>query len=150
MANENKKAIRARVAALQNESDEALLELWHGQLTRTDMAAIERIMNQRGVKLPEEHGPVTDDPTQTHVITAEDLKEVPTEQVKKKRFMGPLEVITFVLGVAVAIYFWPRDPGIAIGYGAGGAMVLYAVLNFLRKTFMSLDQTGKQNQVQKK
>ena len=40
MANENKKAIRARVAALQNESDEALLELWHGQLTRTDMAAI--------------------------------------------------------------------------------------------------------------
>ncbi len=146
MVNENKKAVRARVTNLQDLSNDELLKLWQGPMTRTDVAAIERIMYQRGEKLPEEHGPVTDVDSEPQVVADEDSKEAPAEQEKKKWKVGPLEIVSFILGACVVVFFWPRDPGIAIGYGVGGAMILYVVLGFMRKTFMSLDQAGQKNQ----
>ena len=74
MAQSTKRAIRAAAGEFNQLTNEELRKRVQEPLTESQFAAIQRVYAQRGMKMPEEHGEVSEDPAPgTRVISLEEF-----------------------------------------------------------------------------
>ena len=76
MAQSTKRAVRAAAGRFNQLTNDELRERVKEPLTESEFAALERVFAQRGMKMPAEHGEVSEDPTPgTRVISLEELND---------------------------------------------------------------------------
>ena len=135
MATENKKAVRNRIAQLKDTKTEVLLEKFASPMTDTDYAAIVRILKNRKVEIPAEHGTVTEDEEAQvqRVIQIEELSHVEVGREKRKPGLGPLEWVSVIVGMVATIFLWQRSTLVSVLFGLGMALLVYTIGVFGRK-----------------
>ncbi len=138
MPQENKRAIRERMKALRNKSTEELKKIYAAELTAADKGAIERLLRQRGALIPEKSGPVIAAPGEQRIITLGDLAQVETKKDKRTLGIGWLEGVCLAIGIAIAVALWSRNSWIAILYGVGCSVILYAVLHYCKRAWIDM------------
>ncbi len=135
MATENKKAVRSRMAEFKDLDTAVLLEKFAQPMTQTEYGAIVKLLNQRKVEVPSQHGEVSMDeeaPTQ-RVIQIEELAKVEVGVSQHKSGMGALEWVSVVVGMIATILLWQKSTIAAIFYGLGAALVVYTIGAFGRR-----------------
>jgi hypothetical protein len=138
MPQENKRAIRERMKALKGKSTPELKELYAGEITATDKTAIEKVLRQRGALIPEKSGPVVAAPGEQRIITLGELASAETTKDKRTLGLGWLEGSCFALGILIAVLLWPRNSWIAILYGVGCSVIIYAVLHYCKRAWIDM------------
>mgnify|MGYP001057299384 CR=1 FL=1 len=100
MAQSTKRAVRAAAGRFNQLTNDELRERVKEPLTESEFAALERVFAQRGMKMPAEHGEVSEDPTPgTRVISLEELNDQDFGLDKRKTGMGWPEVVAVIVGI---------------------------------------------------
>lgn len=150
MAQPTKRAVRAAAGEFNQLTNDELRQRVQEPLTESQFAAIQRIYAQRGMKMPEQHGEVTEDPTPgTRVITLDELSGADIGLDKRKTGMGWPEVVAVIVGMGTSVAFYQKSFLTAVLLGLAIAMLVYGVLIFGRKTWRELGfKSGKIEKVE--
>ena len=106
MAQSTKRAIRAAAGEFNQLTNEELRKRVQEPLTECQFAAILRVYAQRGMKMPEEHGEVSEDPAPgTRVISLEEFSNADFGLEKRKPGMGWPEVVAVIVGMVTSFIF---------------------------------------------
>ena len=135
---ENKRAIRERMKALKNKSTAELKEIYAAELTAADKGAIERLLRQRGALIPEKSGKVIAAPGEQRIITLGELSQVETKKDKRTLGLGWLEGCCVALGILITVALWTRNSWVALFYGLGCAIIVYAVLHYCKRAWIDM------------
>lgn len=136
MAQSTKRAIRAAAGEFNQLTNDELRKRVQEPLTESQFAAIQRVYAQRGMKMPEQHGEVSEDPAPgTRVISLEEFSSADFGLEKRKPGMGWPEAVAVVVGMVTAVLFYQKSFFTATLLGLGIAMVVYGILIFARKTW---------------
>ncbi len=139
MAQSTKRAIRAAAGEFNQLTNDELRKRVQEPLTESQFAAIQRVYAQRGMKIPEQHGEVSEDPAPgTRVISLEEFSSADFGLEKRKPGMGWPEAVAVVVGMVTAVLFYQKSFFTATLLGLGIAMVVYGILIFARKTWREL------------
>ena len=134
MAQSTKRAIRAAAGEFNQLTNEELRKRVQEPLTESQFAAIQRVYAQRGMKMPEKHGEVSEDPAPgTRVISLEEFSNADFGLEKRKPGMGWPEV-----GMVTSVIFYQKSFLTATLLGLGIALVVYGILIFARKNWREL------------
>lgn len=129
MAQINKKAVREAAREFKEKTTEELRARYAEPMTESECAAIERVLRERGAKIPEIHGEVR--PEGQHVITAEEFGTLGNVVAEKRKFgLGFSEGVSLVVGIILTVVLWQKNEAVALFYGAGCAIILYGVLHY--------------------
>ena len=136
MAQSTKRAVRAAAGEFNQLTNDELRQRVQKPLTESQFAAIQRVYAQRGMKMPEQHGEVTEDPDAgTRVISLEELSAADIGLDKRKTGMGWPEVVAVIVGMVTSVIFYQKSFFTAVFLGLGIAMIVYGILVFGRKTW---------------
>ena len=139
MAQSTKRAVRAAAGEFNQLTNDELRERVQKPLTESEFAGIQRVYAQRGMKFPEEHGEVTEDPTPgTRVISLEEFGSADFGLEKRKTGMGWPEAVAVIVGMVTAVIFYQKSFLTATFLGLGIAMAVYGILVFARKNWREL------------
>lgn len=149
MAPSTKRAVRAAAGEFNQLTNEELRKRVQEPLTESQLAGIERIFAQRGMKMPAEHGEVLPDPAPgARVISIEELSGADFGLEKRKPGMGWPEAVAVVVGMLTSVFFYQRSFLTAVLFGLAVAMLVYGILIFARKTWRELGmKSGKIEEV---
>ncbi len=149
MAQSTKRAVRAAAGQFNQLTNDELRERVKQPLTESQYAAIQRVYAQRGMKMPAEHGEVSEDPAPgTRVISLEEFSNADFGLEKKKPGMGWPEAVAVIVGMITSVIFYQRSFLTALLLGLGIALLVYGILLFARKTWRELgSKTGKIEEV---
>ncbi len=138
----NKKAVRTAAGEFTKLPDEQLIERFTQPMTESEHAALLRVMRQRQITPPAEHGTVSDDPevVNTRVITLEELSQTGADfgLEKRKPGMGWPEWCAVIVGMGTTIMLWQKSFAASVLYGLGSALIVYSILVFGRKFWREL------------
>ncbi len=149
MAQSTKRAVRAAAGQFNQLTNDELRERVKQPLTESQYAAIQRVYAQRGMKMPAEHGEVSEDPAPgTRVISLEEFSNADFGLEKKKPGMGWPEAVAVIVGMITSVIFYQRSFLTALLLGLGIALLVYGILLFARKTWRELgSKTGRIEEV---
>lgn len=133
----SKKKLRTRYNELNQKSTDELLSIYSGEMTELTFEAIQKILSVRNVKIPDKHGPVSEDQSMTHIITLDDLANVKTEETKFEG-MGWIEGISFVSGIIVIFFTMRYSILLSIVCGVVTSALFFVGMRFLRKTWREI------------
>jgi|GEM_PF-486626 hypothetical protein len=134
MAQSTKRAVRAAAGRFNQLTNDELRERVKEPLTESEFAALERVFAQRGMKMPAEHGEVSEDPTPgTRVISLEELNDQDFGLDKRKTGMGWPEVVAVIVGMVTSVLFSKLSFLTSVLLGLAIAMIVYGILIFARK-----------------
>lgn len=150
MAQSTKRAVRAAAGQFNQLTNEELRRRVQEPLTESEFAAMQRVFAQRGMKMPEEHGEVSEDPAAgTRVISLEELSNADFGLDKRKSGMGWPEVVAVIVGMVTSVIFYKKSFLTSVLLGLGIAMLVYGLLIFARKFWRELAfKSGKIEEVQ--
>ena len=134
MAPSTKRAVRTAAGQFNQLTNDELRARILEPMTESEFAAMQRIYSQRGMKLPEPHGEVCEDPAPgTRVISLDELSDADFGIDKRKTGMGWPEAVAVVVGMVTSVIFYQKSFLTSVLLGLGIAMAVYGILIFARK-----------------